>query len=323
MILRIKWPFGRGRNKEMAPPPREPNDFVDIEVPVNEWVFDHSYWERGHQELVKSVPFGFRSDRKPAIVLDTTQHVLLSKGYQAATTALSGLNVLGADMELIALVDDSDSMRKDFAANLVWELLRLLLGFSLNVDSDGEVPALAYSRHREPRHPVIHLRSYSNMQQIITPRFQSTPTAQTLALALSLAQTYDKLCVILDLTDGMPDSREAVKRQVIKASGLPVIIVEVALRPVSFHRELVRMPSRYSVEKYTGVHVRDERGQLRIVVDEYARRLFDNVHAFNFDPRTGNPELLASKIAEGIAERIELMGAIGLLQGVPGVDRQF
>jgi hypothetical protein len=293
------------------------------------------------QQLLYSAPFKYDEEGQPAVSLqklETGGHVSLVKGFTAAKKALDNVQLAGIRFQVIVLVDGSGSMGADYRpqpdgrpSNVEQMLLRVL-GFTLNVDKDGSIPVIVYGGSVNP--PVdVDLSNYRDIGRIITPDFWSTSMTEALDAALKIAAQRNKqgdyeLTLIVNITDGNPNNRATMSNVVIRSSGAPVMLKNLAIRPVPYLEEIDDLPSQYEIRKEddgngNDVPVKDADGRLVIDRNPTGLRLIDNVDSKALNPHTASDEEFAKAIADEISDCIEVMARVGLLTNVPGVDRLF
>jgi hypothetical protein len=281
------------------------------------------------QRLMKTVRFVYDEQGTPAFAKDgkldklakSGAHDKLLKGQQAGEEALKNLELRGLRAQMIVLLDGSGSMMSDYRNGKVKQMLIRTLGFTLNLDPDGEIPVIVYGG--SVNRPVdINTGNYQQADQLVRPDFGSTSMTQALATALELAAKYGMLTIIVNITDGNPNNQVTMSNQVILSSGYPCIVKNLAIRPVSYLQEIDTLPSQIEVKKDANDNpVRDANGDLILERNPAGIRLIDNVNSQAFDPGSVTDAQFAAYVAEEIPVIVEVMGRVGILTGVPGVTK--
>lgn len=279
------------------------------------------------QQLVRSVPFVYDGNEMPAIGAnviadhDTGGSISLKKGYDAAVEALRAVGMLGLRMEIKVMVDDSGSMTDEFRDGLVQQMLVRFLGFGLVLDDKIEV--LTYGRPNDIH--TIDATNYQDAPSLLRPRFGGTPMTEAHQATMRLVAHCDKLSMIGNLTDGDPNNRVTMSNSVIGSSGYPTILKNMAIKSVPYLKEIDDLPSYYEIRRdpNTGAPVLDASGNLIIGINQAGLRLVDNVDSKALDPYRATDEEFAAAMADEIATYLEVAGRVGLLTGVPGIDRTF
>lgn len=291
---------------------------------------------RARQQLTRSVAFQYNEGGKPVVSLskatrNSSSHISLVKGYDAATEALRKVGLLGVKMRFIFIVDGSGSMKRDYDNGSVWTMLTRGLGFGLNCDPTKSIAVIVYgSTVNEPVY--LNESNYQNASQLIKPPFTCTNMSDALAAARALAATYELPTMIVNITDGNPylpgrhNEEKLTTAQFIASSGEPVQIKNLAIRPVTYLEVVDNLPSYYEIRKGRDEKpVLDTNGNLIIDINPAGIRLMDNVdsQAFNPDPRVTSEEQFARYLAEEVNPWLEVSGRVGTITGVPGIDRMF
>jgi hypothetical protein len=254
---------------------------------------------------------------------NVSSHANLLKGIDATRHALRQAGLLGLHAKLIVLVDDSGSMIPDWAA--IQRLLVRLFGFGLLLSpslDEAQIPMLAYGRFSAA--PItINVHNYQQANELLSPTFGGTPMAQAYEHALELAWVNGTLTIIINLTDGQPDSTLAMTNQVIESSGGATILKNVALKSVPYLDTLDGMPSRVEVRMHGDQPRRDRHDRLVLKTNWRGRRLIDNVSSVAINPYAASDLEFALAIAQEIKQIIEVMGCTGILTGVPHVGRRY
>jgi hypothetical protein len=110
---------------------------------------------------------------------------------------------------------------------------------------------------------------------------------------------------------------------VIKASGYPVILKNMAVKSVPYLEEIDDLPSHFDIRKddNTGEPVLKPNGDLDIYINPAGLRLVDNVDSKGIDPFKATDAEFAAAMADELPSYLEVAGRVGLLTGVPGADR--
>lgn len=278
------------------------------------------------QRLERSVPFVYDTQQKPAVSLDKVPadgggKVSLAKGHQAATAALQKVDLMGLRMEVVVMVDGSGSMSGDYSRGNVQKLLTRALGFALNVDANGSIPVFTYGSRVQDA-VEIDLGNYQQVDRLIRPDMGGTDMTGGFAAAMQMARSNTLPTMIINLTDGNPNDRVSMSNEVIKSASGPVILKNLALRPVSYLKEIDDLPSRFEIKTdANGNPVNGPDGNLLIERNPNGIRLIDNVDSKALDPNRATDEEFAFALADEVATWVELAARVGILTGVPGIDR--
>jgi len=280
------------------------------------------------QVLVRSVPFVYDGGGQPAVNLTKVKSsasgssgVSLVKGYQAAQQALANFDLAGIRLEVLLLLDGSLSMKREYEAEIAQQLAVRTLGFCLNVDADEQIPVIMYGANIS-KPVVITLENYQQAPQLLRPNFGSTPMTEALQAGMAMAARSDKLTMIVNITDGNPDNHVSMSNEVIKSSGHPVFIKNLAIKKVPYLVEIDDLPSRNEIRMDdAGQPIKDADDMLVLEVNPNGLRYVDNVDSQAIDPFKATDDEFGQAIAEEISTYIEVAGRVGLLTGVPGVDR--
>ena len=282
------------------------------------------------QRVMQSVPFVFDNKNLPAFSMEKLdklakqpQHDKLLKGQRAGEEALKGLGLRGLRMQVIVILDGSGSMTHDYHSGKVQRLLVRTLGFALNLDADGEIPVIVYG-YNIHKPVMINTENYLNAPRLVPFEGGGTPMTEAFIAALKLAATYNMLTMIVNITDGDPNNQVTMSNEIIRSSGLPILVKNMALRPVPYLKTVDTLPSQIEVEKdandepvYDGDH------NLVLVQNPDGIRLIDNVSSVDLDPDTADDDEFATKFAAEIDSGVELMGRVGILTGVPGITQTY
>lgn len=267
--------------------------------------------------------------------------VNLRKGFTAAQDALFAAELPGIRMQVIVLVDGSGSMGRDYERpspdqpSAVEKMVVRTLAFALNVDADGSIPIYVYGRG--VRGPIdIGLHNFEDAGDLLQPDFWSTNMTEAFDKALDIAVKSGQLTLIINITDGAPDDKLSMKNSVIKSAGYPVMVKNLAIRPVAFLEELDELPSKYEIRKEEDEHgneipvkgaAQDADGvsveRLVIDINPDAVRLLDNVDSKAVDPYGASDEQFAKDLADEIADCMEVMARVGSLTDVPGYVQEY
>lgn len=267
--------------------------------------------------------------------------VNLRKGFEAAQKALHTAELPGIRMQVIVLVDGSYSMINDYERpsadqpSPVEKLLVRTLAFALNVDTDGSIPIYVYGD--KVRGPInIGLDNFENAGDLLQPDLRSTNMTEAFDKALKVAIKSKQLTLIINITDGAPNSELSMKNSVIRSAGYPIMLKNLAIRPVSFLSDIDDLPSKYEIRKeedrYGNEHpvkyiTKDAYGndveRLVIDVNPDAVRLLDNVDSKAVDPYRATDEEFVRAIVDEIPDCSEVMARVGTLLNVPGYVPEY
>lgn len=185
-------------------------------------------------------------DGAPAVNLAKVRaggHIELAKNADEAGIALAARNLSGIRAQAVCLLDTSKSMYPDFRDQRVQKLVERMLGFTLQIDSDGVVPIIAFDYHAHPQVDVT-LDNYRNVvnDRIWRPdHMGSTNLADALRIVRDMASRTLMPLYVAVLTDGEPDEEKPVTKLVCDLSRYPVFLKFMALKPVEYLAELDKL----------------------------------------------------------------------------------
>lgn len=197
----------------------------------------------------------FRS--KPAEPPAVQHSVKLTKGDEAATpadkipAALAGpataagyslmkRGLFGMRGNVVVLLDHSGSMRQDFQDGSITQLTSRVLAFALQIDTDGTVPVICFDSRIWPSVDVTP----ANFATITTStlwrpaQMGTTDLAGALEKILPMAKAATEPIILVIITDGNPNNRDAATRLVCELAGYPVWIKILALEEVEYLQAL-------------------------------------------------------------------------------------
>jgi hypothetical protein len=166
-------------------------------------------------------------------------HVSLAKRADKAGAALSKRDLAGIRAQAVMLLDHSGSMYKDYATGQVQALVERALGFALQIDADGEIPVIRFDSKLWPAHTITTSNYLDATDDLWQPnRMGSTRLDLALNAVRDMAESTDQPLFVLVVTDGNPDDRQAATRLVVDLARYPVFLKFLALRGVSYLRDL-------------------------------------------------------------------------------------
>lgn len=198
--------------------------------------------------------FGFgRAERTPVnpvrLVRDTTGapafnlekvrqagHLNLAKAADKAGLALSKRDLSGMRAQSVLVLDHSGSMIDDYRSGAVQTLVERVLGFALQIDTDGTVPVIPFDHRVYP--PVdVTVSNFSGAvdRDIWRPRgMGSTNLAGALSAVRDMAAKTKTPLYVAVITDGEPDDVKEATKVVCDMARYPAFIKFLALRPVKY-----------------------------------------------------------------------------------------
>lgn len=189
-------------------------------------------------------PISFTKDTtgKPAVDLDKVTaggHINLSKTAETVGVSLRKRDLAGMRGRVIAVIDHSGSMYSDYQSGAVQTLLERVLGFGLQIDTDGAVEVIPFDS-RVWAGSTVNLNNYQQASRNIWKQHQmgSTNLAAALNTVLKEAAKTREPIVAVVITDGDPDDRQAATRVVCDLARYPVFLKFLALRSVPYLQEL-------------------------------------------------------------------------------------
>jgi len=229
----------------------------------------------------------------PAVNLSKVReagHVDLVKRAEKAGISLSKRNMSGLRGAVRLYVDHSGSMEfpnaRDYSNGNVQRLVERALGYAFQLDSDGQIPVIAFDHRLWPEVVV----DQSNYQGIVETRIWhadqmgGTKFSPVLQDLLDQARTTTEPIFAIIVTDGSPSDPVEATTLVIELAKYPVQIKFLAIREVDYLQELDDLEDRHP-----------------------GARLLDNVDAKFFDG-TDCPELSQItdlQFADAMADEID------------------
>jgi len=291
--------------------------------------------------ILSRAPFVYDANLQPAVSLKKVEQaaqsaqtlpqsgVSLIKGYQTANKLFADENLTGVRIQVIALVDGSGSMKREYTRpdrntpSMVEKMLIRALGFGLTIDEDGSIPVIVYGNTVSD--PVdIDLNNYENVGDRLAPDFWSTNMAGALQTAVDMAVESGKLTLIINITDGDPSNPQATKKVLYQSAGHPIMVKNLAIKSVPFLKEVDDELSKYKIRRDPdGKPLKDANGRLVIDIFPDAPRLVDNVDSQAIDPYSASEEAFIKAMVEEISDCLEVMGRVGILTDVPGHAQEY
>lgn len=201
----------------------------------------------------RSVPLVRDAAGAPAVdlvKLRDTGHVNLTKRAEKAGLALSRRGLAGIRGQAVLVLDHSGSMRSDYKAGKVQTLVERVLGFALQIDTDGVVPIIPFDSRV---HPVVKVgatagRKVEDYRDVVNrciwkPHMGCTDLAAALGVVRNMAITTKEPMFVAVVTDGSPDSEWLTTKVVVDLARYPVFLKFVAIREVPYLRQLDDLPS--------------------------------------------------------------------------------
>jgi len=228
-------------------------------------------------------------------------HIDLVKRAEKAGISLSKRNLGGLRGAVRLYIDHSRSMElgkiKDYSNGNVQRLVERALGYAFQLDSDGQIPVIAFDSKLWPEVVV----DQSNYVGIVEARIwhphemRGTKYVPVLEDLLIQAKTTTEPIFAIIVTDGSPNDRRQATKLIIELAKYPVQIKFLAIREVDYLEELDDLEQRHP-----------------------GARLLDNVDAKFFDG-TDCPELADItdlQFAEAMADEIDTWVADATAKGV-------
>ena len=221
------------------------------------------------------------------VSLEKAAGVSLLKRFDKAGLALSQRGLVGVRAQAVMLLDHSASMSHDYQDGTVQALVERALGFALQVDADGKVPIIRFDSRVHPE-IVVDVTNYQAIvaQGLYEPRkMGSTDLAGGLREIRKIAAQTDLPMFVIVVTDGEPNDPAAATAEVTALAELPVFLKFLAIRPVSYLKQL----------------------------DDMDGRLVDNANAQAIDPRTMSDLDFADAMVDEFDEWLTAAQGVGLL----------
>jgi hypothetical protein len=183
----------------------------------------------------------------PAVNLSKVReagHIDLVKRAEKAGISLSKRNLSGLRGAVRLYVDHSGSMEfpgaQDYSNGNVQRLVERALGYAFQLDSDGQIPVIAFDHRLWPQVIV----DQSNYQGIVEAKIWhpdkmgGTKFAPILRDLLDEAATTAEPIFAIIVTDGSPTDPQESTDLVIELANYPVQIKFLAIRAVDYLTEL-------------------------------------------------------------------------------------
>jgi hypothetical protein len=167
-------------------------------------------------------------------------HLNLAKRADKAGIALSKRGLAGIRAQAVLILDHSGSMYTDYANGQVQTLVERVLGFALQIDTDGTVPVIPFdSRVRQTVDVTVdNYQGVVNKQIWRESQMGSTNLSAALEVLLEMAKKTDEPIFGAVCTDGNPDSRAATTKIVCELASYPVFLKFLSIRSVPYLKEL-------------------------------------------------------------------------------------
>lgn len=280
------------------------------------------------------------------------EHISLSKRADDAAQALADIEMLGGRFDVIVLVDGSYSMKNEYKIptggqhkeSAVQRLVERVLGFAMQVDPDKKIPVIMYGSSAAPA-VEINETNYQNAASVINPDFGSTNMADAFRMALEMAKASGTTTIIINITDGGPNSKPLTTDQVIDTASHPIFVKNLAIKSDAgpYLKKIDDLPSRIEILKdENGKPVLDSENNLVLyqndaqardrgdkipgteqVVNGDGIRVIDNVDSKAVDPYNDSDEEFMAKMVDELNTWVEVAARVGILLGVPGITQQF
>jgi hypothetical protein len=163
----------------------------------------------------------------------------LAKSADRVGFALSTKGLSGVRAKVVALLDHSGSMRKEYKSGDVDKLFQRIMGLGLQIDDDGEIPVIPFDDRIRPTFNLNAVNFATAVSSVWNEHdMGSTNLAGALRVVLDMAKSTDEPIFLVVLTDGNPDSKSEATKVVCEMAGYPVFIKFMALKPVEYLSEL-------------------------------------------------------------------------------------
>lgn len=167
-------------------------------------------------------------------------HINLAKRADKAGIALSKRGLAGIRAQAVLVLDHSGSMHYDYADGKVQTLVERVLGFALQIDTDGTVPVIPFDSGVRKTVDV----TVSNYQDVVNQKIWnpngmgSTNLSSALGVLLEMVKKTDEPIFGAVVTDGNPDSKAATTKIVCELASYPVFLKFLSIRNVPYLKEL-------------------------------------------------------------------------------------
>lgn len=143
-------------------------------------------------------------------------------------------DLAGIRARVIVLLDFSGSMSRDYENGNVQELIRRVLAFSMNVDTDGTIEVYRFGSDVYPVHKVDNGNYNRAARDLSKGRMGSTNLTAALAQVRRLAEESDEVIYLFVLTDGDPNDAHTAAQEYAQLANHAVFVKNIAIRPVGF-----------------------------------------------------------------------------------------
>lgn len=168
--------------------------------------------------------FGSKTDAPVQQVVVETPRVDMMKKVEASKISLQKKSLTGYKMAVRAYIDSSGSMSSFYHNGIVQQLTERALGFTLAIDTDGEIPVATFGYNHVHRANV----NLTNYQGVVNrEKFYdggSTNLSASLEDLLKAAKKTREPIYALIVTDGAPNDRKDVARRVTELAKYKVFI---------------------------------------------------------------------------------------------------
>lgn len=155
-------------------------------------------------------------------------------GFALSTKGLSGIRA-----KVVALLDHSGSMAREYRSGAVQELFKRIMGLGLQIDDDGEIPVIPFDDRVRPTFNLNQTNFTTAVDAVWDQHDMGTTNlADALRVVLDMAKTTDEPIFLVVLTDGSPDSKAKATAMVCEMAQYPVFIKFMALKEVDYLSEL-------------------------------------------------------------------------------------
>lgn len=178
----------------------------------------------------------------PAVSADTvksTGNMDLVKQYEKAGFAVAAKGLSGYRFDVVAILDHSGSMLREYESGAVAKLLTRCLALGLQFDADGKVPVIPFDDQIRPVFTVNQTNFSTAVDQIWKRNdMGTTDMAGAHAALMEIVQAATNPVLAIWLCDGDPNSKVAMTKAICESAAFPVWHKFMALKPVDYLSEL-------------------------------------------------------------------------------------
>jgi hypothetical protein len=210
----------------------------------------------------------------------------LKAEVDAVKVSLAKKDLQGIRARVILLLDFSGSMAGGYVSGKVQALIRRVLAFGMNVDTDGQIEVFRFGSSVDSRPLIVDAGNYATAADVLAQgQMGSTNLTAGLRKIAEIAREAGEVIYLFVITDGQPDDDASAVLQYVELADLPVFVKNLAIREVSFLK---------NVDEFKPARGLFGRQRPDPVYAPLATRTVDNCNTqFVYDPDGLSPEKFA------------------------------